>query len=47
MWIQKLPTYLLDHEMDTMMTTKSCVILVFADGSKHDDMKYLYIRDMI
>ena len=46
MWLHKLPIDLLDHEMDTMMTTKSHVILVFPDGSKHNEMKYLHIRDM-
>jgi hypothetical protein len=37
--------------MDPMMITKSCVKLfenpVFPDGSKHDEMKYHYIRDMM
>jgi hypothetical protein len=47
MWLHKLPTDLLDHEMDPMMTTKSRVIPVFLDGLKHDEMKYLHIRDMI
>jgi hypothetical protein len=47
MWLHKLSTDLLDHEMDPMMTTKSRVIPVFPDGSKHDKMKYLHIRDMI
>jgi hypothetical protein len=51
-WLHKLLTDLLDHEMDPMMITKeSCVKLlenpVFPDGSKHDEMKHPYIRDMM
>jgi hypothetical protein len=51
MWLHKLLTDLLDHEMDSMMITRACVNLfenpVFLDGSKHVEMKYHYIRDMM
>jgi hypothetical protein len=47
MRLHKLSTDLLDHKMDPMMTTKSRMIPVFSAGSKHDEMKYLHIRDMI
>jgi hypothetical protein len=51
-WPHKILIYILDHEMDPMMITKSHVKnllenLVFPDGSKHDEMKYSYIRDMM
>jgi hypothetical protein len=52
MWLHKILTDLLDHEMDPMMMNKEpCVNLlenpVFSNRSKHDEMKYTYIRDMM
>jgi hypothetical protein len=50
-WLHKLLTDLLDHEMDPMMITrvvcKSLENLVFHDGSKHVEIKYHYFRDMM
>jgi hypothetical protein len=39
----KLLTDLLDHEMDPMSRENP----VFPDGSKYDEMKYPYSRDMM
>jgi hypothetical protein len=53
-WLHKLLTYLFDHEMDSTIThwdNQSCVKLfenpVFHDKSKHIEIKYHYIRDMV
>jgi hypothetical protein len=53
-WLHKLLTKLLDHEMDPTIIhydNQSCVKLsenlVFHDRSKHIEIKYHYIRDMV
>ena len=53
-WLHKLMTYLFDHEMDPTIihcNNQSCVKLsenpVFHDRSKHIEIKYHYIRDMV
>jgi hypothetical protein len=52
-WLHKLLTDLFDHEMDPIITcdNQSCVKLfenpVFHDRSKHIEIKYHYIRDML
>jgi hypothetical protein len=53
-WINKLLTDLFDHEMDPTIIhcdNQSCVKLsenlVFHDRSKHIEIKYHYIRDMV
>jgi hypothetical protein len=53
-WIHKLLTNLFDHEMDPTIIhcdNQSCVKLsqklVFHDRSKHIEIKYHYIRDMV
>jgi hypothetical protein len=53
-WLCKLLTYLFDHEMDRKTIhydNHSCVKLsenpVFHDKSKHIEIKYHYIRDMV
>jgi hypothetical protein len=53
-WLHKLLTDLFDHEMDPTTIhcdNKSCVNLsekpMFHDRSKHIDIKYHYIRDMV
>jgi hypothetical protein len=52
-WLHKLLTDLFDHEMDPIIIcdNQSCVKLsenpVFHDRSKHIEIKYHYIRDML
>jgi hypothetical protein len=53
-WLRKLLTYFFDHEMDSTIIhcdNQSCVKLsenpVFHDKSKHIEIKYHYIRDMV
>jgi hypothetical protein len=53
-WLHKLLTDLFDHEMDPTIIhcdNQSCVKLsenpVFHDRSKHIEIKYHYIRDMV
>jgi hypothetical protein len=53
-WLRKLLTDLFDHEMDPIIIhcdNQSCVKLsenpVFHDRSKHIEIKYHYIRDMV
>jgi hypothetical protein len=53
-WLCKLLTDLFDHEMDSTVIhcdKQSCVKLsenpVFHDKSKHIEIKYHYIRDMV
>jgi hypothetical protein len=53
-WLHKILTDLFDHEMDPTTIhcdNKSCVKLsnnhVFHDRSKHIEIKYHYIRDMV
>jgi hypothetical protein len=53
-WLRKLLTYLFDHEMDPTIIhydNQSCVKLsdnpVFYDRSKHIEIKYHYIKDMV
>jgi hypothetical protein len=53
-WLCKLLTYVFDHEMDPTIIdcdNQSCVKLsknhVFHDKSKHIEIKYHYIRDMV
>jgi len=53
-WLHKLLTDLFDHEMDPMTihcNNQSCVKLsenpVFHNKSKHIEIKYHYIRDMV
>jgi hypothetical protein len=52
-WLRKLLTDLLDHEMDPIIIcdNQSCVKLsenhLFHDRSKHIEIKYHYIRDML
>ena len=52
-WIHKLLTNLFDHEIDPIIIcdNHSCVKLsenpVFHDRSKHIEIKYHYIRDMV
>jgi hypothetical protein len=53
-WLRKLLTDLFDHEMDSTIIycdNQSCVKLsenpVFHDKSKHVEIKYHYIRDMV
>jgi hypothetical protein len=53
-WLRKILTDLLDHEMDLntiYCDNQSCVKLsenpVFHDKSKHIEIKYHYIRDML
>jgi hypothetical protein len=53
-WLRKLLTNLFDHEMDSTIIhcdNQSCVKLsenpVFHDKSKHIEIKYHYIRDMV
>jgi hypothetical protein len=53
-WLRKLLTDLFDHEMDSTIIhcdNQSCVKLsenpVFHDKSKHIEIKYHYIRDMV
>jgi hypothetical protein len=52
-WLHKLLTYLFDHEMDPIIIfdnqsyMKLSQNLVFHDISKHIDIKYHYIRDML
>ena len=53
-WLRKLLTDLFDHEMDPTIIhcdNQSCVKLsenhVFHDRSKHIEIKYHYIRDMV
>ena len=53
-WLRKLLTDLLDHEMDPIIIhcdNQSCVKLsknpVFHDRSKHIEIKYHYIIDMV
>jgi hypothetical protein len=53
-WLRKLLTYLLDHEMDPTTThcdNQSCLNLsenpMFHDRSKQIEIKYHYIRDMV
>jgi hypothetical protein len=53
-WLRKLLTDLFDHEMDPTTIhcdNQSCVKLsenpVFHDRSKHIEIKYHYIRDMV
>jgi hypothetical protein len=53
-WIRNLLTNLFDHEMDPTIIhcdNQSCVKLsenpVFHDKSKHIEIKYHYIRDMV
>ena len=53
-WLHKILTDLFDHEMDPTTIhcdNQSCVKLsanpVFHDRSKHIEMKYQYIRDMV
>jgi hypothetical protein len=43
MWFHKLLTDLLDHEMDPMSRENP----VFPDGSKYDEKKWPYFRDMM
>jgi hypothetical protein len=54
MWLRKLPTNVFDHEMDPTIIhcdKKRCVKLfensVFHDKSKHIEINYHYIRDMV
>jgi hypothetical protein len=54
MWLRKLLTDLFDHEMDSTIIhcdNQSCVKLsenlVFHDKSKHIEIKYHYISDMV
>ena len=54
MWLRKLLANLFDHEMDSTIIhcdNLSCVKLsenhVFHDKSKHIEIKYHYIRDMV
>ena len=53
-WLRKLLTDLFDHEMDSTIihsNNQSCVKLseniVFHDKSKHIEIKYHYIKDMV
>jgi hypothetical protein len=52
-WLRKILTDLFDHEMDPIIhcDNQSCVKLsenpVFHDRSKHIEIKYHYIRDML
>jgi hypothetical protein len=53
-WLRKLLTYLFDHEMDPTIIhcdNQSCVNLsknlLFHNRSKHIEIKYHYIRDMV
>jgi hypothetical protein len=53
-WLRKLLTDLFDHEMDPITIhcdNQSCMKLsenpVFHDRSKHIEIKYHYIRDMV
>ena len=53
-WLRKLLADLFDHEMDSTIIhcdNQSCVKLsknlVFHDKSKHIEIKYHYIRDMV
>jgi hypothetical protein len=53
-WLRKLLAYLFGHEMDSTIIhcdNQSCVKLsenhVFHDKSKHIEIKYHYIRDMV
>jgi aspartate carbamoyltransferase regulatory subunit len=51
-WLRKLLTYLFDHEITIIhCDNQSCVKLsenpVFHDRSKHIEIKYHYIRDMV
>ena len=53
-WIQKLVSILFDMELDTTMIlcdNQSCIKMtknpVFHDKSKHIEIRYFYIRDMI
>jgi hypothetical protein len=53
-WLRKILAYLFDHEMDSTIIhcdNRSCVKLsenpAFHDKSKHIEIKYHYIRDMV
>jgi hypothetical protein len=53
-WLRKLLTYLFDHEMDSSIIhcdnqsyVKLYENLVFHDKSKHIEIKYHYIKDMV
>jgi hypothetical protein len=53
-WLRNLLTYVFDHEMDPTIIhchNQRCVKLtenpVFHDKSKHIEIKYHYIRDMV
>jgi hypothetical protein len=53
-WLRKLLTDLFDHEMEPTIIhcdNQSCVKLsenpMFHDRSKHIEIKYYYIRDMV
>jgi hypothetical protein len=53
-WLRKILTHLFDHEMDPTTIhcdNQSCVNLfenpMFIDKSKHNEIKYHYIRDMV
>jgi hypothetical protein len=54
MWLRKLLTDLFDHEMDSTIIhcdNQNCVKLsknpMFHDKSKHIEIKYYYIKDMV
>jgi hypothetical protein len=54
MWLHKILKYLFDHEMDSTIIhcdNQSCVNLsenlVFHNKSKHIEIKYNYISDMV
>jgi hypothetical protein len=52
MWLHKILIDLHDHDMDPMMINQEpCVNLpenpTFPNESKHDEMKFSYIRDMM
>ena len=53
-WLRKILAYLFDHEMDPTIIhcdNQSCVNLsenpMFHDRSKHIEIKYHYIKDMV